>query len=354
MARKYARTKLSINDDPDFEGLSTEAQWLYLRVMMTDPSLSACGVMDWRPKRMLRKSRTITLKKLLDAAAELEHARFALFDLDTEEALIRTFVRHDEPLKNPKMAGAVVNAYQSIASPELRAAVVTEIAREFAEHPDYSSWEHKDTAEDLARIRARPGLGEVEYISAYDDFADDDPADIADRIGYLTGIENGDPTPIENGYPDSVSKGDVHRGADRQSKSVDYLPAPTPTTITSQHSGGYVTGERHQSGGTESPPLGCPQHPNGTTAPCGACGEIRRARERFEVSAARLQAEQHAAEKREAAELKARAVEACDICDDEGYHRRHVCTHDPAIENAGGGKLRAAYEAERAKAVTDA
>jgi hypothetical protein len=354
MARKYARTKLSINDDPDFEALSTEAQWLYLRAMVTDPSLSACGVMDWRPKRMLRKSRTITLKKLLDAAAELEHARFALFDLDTEEALIRTFVRHDEPLKNPKMAGAVVNAYQSIASPELRAAVVTEITREYAEHPDYSSWEHKDTAEDLARIRARPGLEAVDYVAAYDDFAVADPEEITDRIGYPTAIGNGDPNAVENGYPTAVPDGVVDPDEDHQSDSVDYLPAPTPTTLTSQHSGGYVTGERHQRDPNGPPPLGCPQHPNGTTEPCGACGETRRSRQRFEESAARLQAEQQAAEKRDATELRARAVAACDICDAEGYHGRHVCTHDPEIETTGGGKLRAAYEAERAKVVSDA
>lgn len=142
MPRKYARTKLSINDDPDFEDLSTEAQWLYQRVMMTDDTLSACGVMDWRPKRLLRKSRTITLKKILDAAAELERTRFALFDLETEEALIRTYVRHDEPLRNPRNAAAVISAYRAACSPELRAAVVTEVIRDYADNPDYLSLIH--------------------------------------------------------------------------------------------------------------------------------------------------------------------------------------------------------------------
>lgn len=343
MARKYARTKLSINDDPDFEALSTEAQWLYQRVMLTDPTLSACGVMDWRPKRLLRKSRTITLQKLLAAAAELEKARFALFDLTYEEALVRTYVRHDEPLKNPRMAAPVVTSYQAATSPELRAAVVTEVIREHEEHPEYSSWDHKDTADDLARMMTRPNASQVGYTYAYSDFiTDGDEVEIADRIGYPDSVLDGDGGLVENGEAVLVENGVPNPGSDTYSDSV-HIPVPDrsgtylhlPPT-TGHLPGGHPTGVRHQGTAPDSndpPPIGCPQHPGGTTAPCGPCREQREAREGFEAKAARLQAEQRAAARRQVAEDKARAAANCGMCDAEGYVGRSLCDHDPhAVE----------------------
>jgi hypothetical protein len=56
MAREYARIRTSIADDPDLEDLSLEAQWLYFRVILPDPTLSSVGVMDWRPRKLIRKA----------------------------------------------------------------------------------------------------------------------------------------------------------------------------------------------------------------------------------------------------------------------------------------------------------
>lgn len=365
MPRKYARTKLSINDDPDFENLSTEAQWLYQRVMLTHDSLSACGVMDWRPKRLLRKSRTITLKKLIAAAAELERARFALFDLEFEEALVRTYVRHDEPLRNPKMAAPVVVAYQGVTSPELRAAVVTEIQREYSEHPDYSPWEHKDTAADLARIMSRPNASQVGYTYAYSDFfTDPDGERITDRIGYPDSIENGDPDSVRIPDPTSMPISEPDPDVDTRSDSVRNLPTPSPTNVTSHLPGGYVTRERHQGGATDSIDslqIGCDKHPNNDGGPCHACQAKREEREAFGAKAARLQAEQRATERRKAAEIRAAAIDSCPLgcvgADTPGYWPDGrggfvLCTHEPP--NPNRPTLRAQFEAlERSKIVAD-
>lgn len=163
VAREYARIRLSIAEDEDFEDLSPAAQWLYLRVLLPDPSLNYAGVCDWRPNRLLGKANGIDLTYILSAAAELEQKRYVLFDIATEEALIRTYIRGDELMRNPKMALAVVGGYQTTASKALRAVIVTEVLKDREEHPEYSSWEHDISRAEVSRLLTRKGSDSVPY-----------------------------------------------------------------------------------------------------------------------------------------------------------------------------------------------
>ena len=182
MAREYARIRLSIAEDDEFENLSPAAQWLYLRVLLPDPSLNYAGVCDWRPNRLLRKARGIDLPYILTSAAELEERRYVLFDGPTEQALIRTYIRGDELLRNPKMALAVVSGYQETASDPLRAFIVSEIQRDKDEHPDYSSWTHEISKDAIARLLTKPNADAVQYTNQ-----------LAVRI--TNRITNSDPSP---------------------------------------------------------------------------------------------------------------------------------------------------------------
>lgn len=382
MAREYARIRTSIADDPDLEDLSLEAQWLYFRVILPDPTLSSVGVMDWRPRKLIRKASNSSFDVILGAAAELERARFLLFDLETEEVLVRTYVRNDELLRNPKMAGSVIKAFGAVASKELRAAVVTEIARARADHPDFSSWTHKDTAAGLSRILSRPDAQVVGYTDAFGSL---NTNRIANRIGNpnqvpITNpdpVEIGDADPVENAYPDPVEIAYDHPEPDNQSQSVDYLPATAPSAISQHQEGGYVTGERHlgaeperiaptpQSSATPSTPF-CERHPDGTSDPCRGCADARRrydatrtelteaaetARRRAEARAQSEAAQQRAADRRA-------AIAACDMCGPDGYRDGAVCDHDPgATDRARRGiaAVRAALAqkaAERAETVS--
>jgi hypothetical protein len=378
MAREYARIRTSIADDPDLEELSLEAQWLYFRVILPDPTLSSVGVMDWRPRKLIRKASNSSFDVILGAAAELERARFLLFDLETEEVLVRTYVRNDELLRNPKMAGSVIKAFGAVASKELRAAVVTEIARVRADHPDFSSWTHKDTAAGLSRILSRPDAQVVGYTDAFGSL---NTNRIANRIGNpnqvpITNpdpVEIGDPDPVENAYPDPVEIAYDHPEPDNQSQSVDYLPATAPSAISQHQEGGYVTGERHQGAAPEriaptpnqipSTPY-CTQHPGGTPDPCRACADTRR---RYDASeAARLEAEtarrradaraQSEAAQQRAADRRA-AIAACGMCGPDGYRDGAVCDHDPGTEDRarrGMAAVRAALAQKAAqRAETD-
>lgn len=314
MAREHARIWLDINDDDDFEQLSPLAQWLYVRVLLTDATLNYCGVADWRPKRLLRKAAGLTLPAVLGAAAELEQRRYALFDLDSEEVLVRSYIRRDELLRNPKMAATVIKAYPAIASSTLRAAVVTEVLRIRDEHPEYSSWAHKDTGAGLSRLLGKTSLAEVGYtvqISVPD----------AVQNGIPHPVQNGNPIPVPNGDPDAVQNSNPDQTPDHQSQS-----ARNPSTSTHHPSpaplGGYVSTEGHQGDQPAPnlpPPEFCPKHPEGTDAPCRACGGARQRREAWEADNAGAAEAARAAARSEAA-ARARQIRAdCPDCDEAGW-----------------------------------
>ncbi|NKY60792.1 hypothetical protein [Nocardia flavorosea] len=208
MPREYARFQLSMWEDDDFLNLTPPAQHLYF-VLATDPEMSYCGRVDWRPTRLRVRAAGWTPERIESAAAELEEARFVLFDPDTEEALVRALIRSDELLRNPKMGISVVRAYGAVASRTLRAAVVTEVKRAHAEHPEYSSFSSPISGEHLARLMTRPDLEEHGYTNR-----------ITNHIGNHIGNRIGNAEPVENTNRIGNAIGNPIGNADR---SVSYL-----------------------------------------------------------------------------------------------------------------------------------
>lgn len=147
MGREYSRIKLTIWNDPDFQALTYRAQWLYF-VMLTHPTLNACGVIDWREPKLTHYASGITVRELRAAAYELGHGGFIAIDPDTEEAVIRSFVRHDGGMKSPNMVKAIVRAHGGIASRKIKAIVSAEVRRAREEHPD---WEAGAGAEPVSK-----------------------------------------------------------------------------------------------------------------------------------------------------------------------------------------------------------
>lgn len=135
MARSYAQVYLTIWNDPDFKALSAAAQHLYF-VMLTHPSLTSCGVMDWRENRLVKFCEDWDEEKLRAAAWALGQAHLIAVDPDTEEALVRSFVRHDGVLKSPNLTKAMVREHASIASSKLAELVSREVRRAIEMEPD--------------------------------------------------------------------------------------------------------------------------------------------------------------------------------------------------------------------------
>lgn len=147
MSREYARIKVAIWTDLDFRDLTAAAQHLYF-MLLTSPSLSLAGVADWRPRRIAAMCSGWTVQDVEAAASELEAARYVLVDEDTEEVLVRSFVRHDRVLLKPNVAASMVKDAGRIASRRLLEAVAVEVARVASETPEAAGVK---VAEDLVR-----------------------------------------------------------------------------------------------------------------------------------------------------------------------------------------------------------
>lgn len=150
--------------------------------------------------------------------------------------------------------------------------------------------------------------------------------------------------------------------------------SPTPSKFHPEHPDGRVSGcdecdhleaaEADRAAATavalasRVPPERCPEHLDApTTAPCGPCGEQRRARQAWDAERARWQAERAADARLAAAQDRAREIADCGLCDDTGYRGTSVCDHDPdTVERAkrGSALVRATLAARRSDAVPEA
>lgn len=213
MAREYAKVKLGIWTDPDFREVSAEAQRLYF-LLLTSGSLNACGVADWRESRLVHLCSGSTAEALQRAAWELGQKRLIAVDPDTEEVLVRSFVRHDGVLKSPNMTTAMVKDYGTIASQKLMKLVSFETRRAFAENPDWSG-----------ATNARP------VSKQFPDFDGNDPEMVPNwfQNGSLSEAKG-----FPNGSAGDASIGDPDRGEPFENGS----PIPQPTTITPSYEGG--------------------------------------------------------------------------------------------------------------------
>lgn len=134
MSRTYAKIYVSIWAG-DFRDLTIGAQGLYFR-LLTDPKLSMCGVVDWRPKRLVQSFAGMKSGEFTRLTGELEEAGYIVVDDDTEEVLIRSFVRHDGVLKSPNLTKAMATDWLAVASRKIKDVVVREVSRTIEEEPD--------------------------------------------------------------------------------------------------------------------------------------------------------------------------------------------------------------------------
>ena len=157
MARDRANINTGIWNDADFRQLSPAAQWLYF-LLMTHPTLTYVGVADWRPKRITPFAASLTVGFIEDAASELSDGHYIVIDEDTEEVLIRSFLKHDGILKQPRLAVSMANAYAQTASNTIRGVVVHELRKQREEHPEYKCWGDSRVSDVLSQPSFGPGL----------------------------------------------------------------------------------------------------------------------------------------------------------------------------------------------------
>jgi len=128
MARAFGVIASRIWSDHNFLALDAEAQRLYL-FLLSQPDLSHAGLVPLRARRWSKKVAKTSPGEIVFGLERLSHARFILMDEDTEEVIIRTFVRNDGVYKQPKVMLRMREDARLIESPTLRAAFAIELRR---------------------------------------------------------------------------------------------------------------------------------------------------------------------------------------------------------------------------------
>ena len=128
MPRTHGRIMASIWNDEDFLGLTEGPQRLYL-FLLSQPDLSHAGLVPMRVRRWAKKVMGGTTTAVMQHLNRLEETAFVVADEDTEEVLIRTFVRNDGVYKQPKVMLRMREDARQIESPRLRAAFRSELDR---------------------------------------------------------------------------------------------------------------------------------------------------------------------------------------------------------------------------------
>ncbi|MEU5425148.1 hypothetical protein AB0H73_06015 [Streptomyces olivoreticuli] len=128
MARGHGRIQSAIWDDPDFLTLTAGEQRLFL-FLISQPSLTHAGLLPLTPRRWAQKARGLTPSDVDHHLQALARARFIVVDHNTEELLIRTFMRHEGIWKQPRVMGSMAAGALSISSVHLRRALRGELDR---------------------------------------------------------------------------------------------------------------------------------------------------------------------------------------------------------------------------------
>jgi hypothetical protein len=136
--RQYAQLRTAIWRDEDWCRLPTDAQWLY-EVLISQPSISTAGVIALQITKWANYSSDMTVKRVKAALKVLRERNYILVDEQTEEVLVRTFIRHDlgGGAVSPKVMVAALRCAIGTQSDDLRAVLLAEVQRLERAWPEY-------------------------------------------------------------------------------------------------------------------------------------------------------------------------------------------------------------------------
>ncbi|MFJ7963182.1 hypothetical protein [Streptomyces sp. NPDC096324] len=223
MARGHGRILTSVWEDTDFLDLDEREQRLYL-FLISQPNLNHAGLLDLTLRRWSRKARGLTSADLEKLLQSLETSHFIVMDDDTEELLIRSFVRNDGVWRMPKVMGAMVSGAMEISSPRLQAALLAEMDRipldELSDEPT------KLKGQDGPSIRQQIA-NHIETLRKAFGTPDPDPSRMGSRTPSTPPSGTPSDTPAE-GDSEGGPKGST-RGRAGASRAHSPAPAPAPT-----------------------------------------------------------------------------------------------------------------------------
>jgi ferredoxin len=243
MARDRGTILFSLWGDDHWRELSVAAQHLYMQ-LETSPSLSYAGVADWRPGK-LALAKDASYSERYDAALELQGSLFVIIDDETEEILVRSFLRHDGLLEKPNMVIALHKAFAQVASPTLRGVIVHELGRLQVEFPGWKAWSHPSCSASMSQMLKSRSI---------------DPKELL--ITPPSGSGNSSLNPSDNPSSNPSNQGSSNSsGKDSKKNGSLQLQLQLPPSKEG-----------------EEPPSKCLTHIDDENPPaCGACADARKA-----------------------------------------------------------------------------
>lgn len=128
MARDHGRVLCAIWRDRDFRQRSIAAQRLYM-LLLSQTNVNNAGVLPLQVSKWAKgcdQTRSDDIQAALD---ELAEHRFVFYDEDTEEALIRSYMRNDGVMKHKYIWTNALRCAEHTESPVLREALAEELLR---------------------------------------------------------------------------------------------------------------------------------------------------------------------------------------------------------------------------------
>ena len=160
MPSDHARIRRDIWADTDWRRLSAGEQWLYLH-LLSSPTLSLCGVADWRPARIAKMAAGTSADDVVTFSAGLIDKEFVLPDFEAEEIAIRSWVKHDGLMRSPNVAKALRSAWDATASEPIRGLIVGQLRRLYDNDPTLAGWDHIGDMLDKGSLTFAEALAEV-------------------------------------------------------------------------------------------------------------------------------------------------------------------------------------------------
>lgn len=114
--------------DPDYKALTLGQQALYQK-LISQSDISMAGVLTLAVQRWAGQTAGLSADDIEDALEGLEATRFVVVDRDTQEVLVRAYIRRDLGWRSPQTMKGIAGAVERILSPVLRQVIAAELRR---------------------------------------------------------------------------------------------------------------------------------------------------------------------------------------------------------------------------------
>lgn len=332
MAREFGKLWFSMFQDDDFCEQPLLDKMVYL-AMLGQPSVNYAGLTPMSLRRLRKACAPATEREIKAALVRLERKRYIFTDSDSEEQLIRSFIRNDEVWKQPNMMISALRSAGHVESRKLASVLLSELDKvEMPSSGKPLTQTKLDNANSFAETRLNSLVkGHTEdYPEPFpEDFpkglAEDYPEDlpvVLARPGEMEDYREDLAVVLEEDLPeDTVVVAVVVESSSLENRRFKEGGSVKPET--------YLREAPRQ----ETPPSKfCDKHPHGSEAPCRPCGAARAAHADFTADRIRTAQLAQSREARERAELRAIATAECDLCDSDGQIGTTVCDHDPQLQ----------------------